>query len=191
MFEERRDKTRSGEKGARPSSSSHAVLTYQGFTRNPSSLQCLQLKMRILTQIIARVYFIIASYCKSLLTKSAHHFCPSLYQSGNGWVGGIIKSDLPSWIMNSGANPSDFLPDIFSVLPKKMRRYPGCTRITLCLTLVIGTRRRGEIISRDTGARHREVCRGNCEGKRDPLRDVSKLYFSLSVSFSGAGFVLC
>ena len=72
-----------------------------------------------------------------------------------------------------------------------MRRYPGCTRITLCLTLVIGARGRGEIISRDTGARHREVCRGNCEGKRDPLRDVSKPYFSLSVSFSGAGFVLC
>ena len=111
------------------------------------------------------LYFIIASYCKSLLTKSAHHFCPRLYQMGNGWVGGIIKSDLPSWIMNSAANPSDFLPDIFSVLPKKMRRYPGCTRITLCRTLVIGTRRRGEIISRDTGARRREVCRGNCEGK--------------------------
>ena len=41
-----------------------------------------------------------------------------VYQSGNGWVGGIIKSDLPSWIMNSGANPSDFLPDFFQFCPK-------------------------------------------------------------------------
>merc|ERR1712218_172824 len=59
--------------------------------------------------------------------------------------------------MNSGANPSDFLPDIFFSFAQKMRRYPGYTRITLCLTLVIEARGRGEIISRDTGARHREA----------------------------------
>ena len=132
-------------------------------------------------------------YClilQIIIDQKCISFFPRLYPMGNGLVGGIIKSDLPSRIMNSGANPSDFLPDIFSVLPKKLRRYPGCTRITLCLTLVIEAGGRGEIISRDTGARHREVCRGNCEGKWEPLRDVSKLYFSLSVSFSGAGFVL-
>ena len=105
-------------------------------------------------------------------------------------MGGIIKSDLPSWIMNSGANPSDFLPDFFQFCPKN-ETVSRIYQDHIMSDFSNSGEGRVEIISRDTGARHREVCRGNCEGKRDPLRDVSKLYFSLSVSFSGAGLVLC
>ena len=137
------------------------------------------------------LYFIIASYCISILTKNVHHFCPRLYQSGNGWV---VKSKVicpqGSWILGR-VNPSDFPPDISFQFYPKNETVSWMYQDHIMSDFSNWGEGRGEIISRDTGARHREVCRGNCEGKRDPLRDVSKLYFSLSVSFSGAGLVLC